>query len=195
MWFTMMLAVTVMSRTDDLEKLHTKKLQDSSLTLGGFSSADNETETVILTGDNICTKQETYEKLFVETITITITMLLQVHDPQEGSYPGAVPSTHLPMVLGYHVQMLKVQNTDERRFQDRGNNIHLLKTQHDFPLFQMIPKIRLVSECCKGYTRSANGSSCIPVCSHPCYSGTCVGPDTCRCETGYGGRDCSKCKK
>merc|ERR1712013_912281 len=70
--------------------------------------------------------------------------------------------------------------------------IHLFKTQHIFSLFQMIPKIRLVSECCKGYTRSANGSSCIPVCSHPCYSGTCVGPDTCRCETGYGGRDCSK---
>ena len=63
-------------------------------------------------------------------------MLLQVHNPQEGSYPGAVPSTHLPMVLGYHVQMLKVQNTDERRFQNRGNNraaIHLFKTQHDAP--------------------------------------------------------------
>ena len=68
MWSTMVMAVMVMSRTDDLEKLHSKKLQDSSLTLGGFSSADNETETVILTGDNICTKQETYEKLFVETI-------------------------------------------------------------------------------------------------------------------------------
>ena len=30
--------------------------------------------------------------------------------------------------------------------------------------FQMIPKIRTVSECCRGFTRSSNGSSCVPIC-------------------------------
>ena len=56
-------------------------------------------------------------------------------------------------------------------------------------------KQRLVTECCEGYTRSLNGSTCIPVCSDACIHGYCVRPDTCQCERGFGGQDCSKCKK
>ena len=54
-------------------------------------------------------------------------------------------------------------------------------------------KQRLVTECCEGYTRSLNGSTCIPVCSDTCIHGHCVRPDTCQCELGFGGKDCSKC--
>ena len=33
-------------------------------------------------------------------------------------------------------------------------------------LLQMIPKIRTVSECCRGFSRSSNGSTCVPVCRY-----------------------------
>ena len=49
-------------------------------------------------------------------------------------------------------------------------------------------------ECCDGYERGADGSTCLPVCSDTCQHGTWVGPDTCQCEQGFGGKDCSKCK-
>ena len=58
----------------------------------------------------------------------------------------------------------------------------------------MIPKWRPVQVCCKGYARSSNGTSCIPICSQHCYHGKCVEPDVCKCQPGYGGGACSKCK-
>ena len=63
-----------------------------------------------------------------------------------------------------------------------------------FFAFQLQDKQRVVLECCDGYERAAVGSTCIPVCSDTCRHGTCVGPDTCHCEQGFGGKDCSKCK-
>ncbi|XP_066581740.1 protein draper isoform X5 [Prorops nasuta] len=51
-------------------------------------------------------------------------------------------------------------------------------------------KQRPVEECCKGYTRTNNGDRCIPVCSEDCRHGTCVAPDVCKCELGYGGPHC-----
>ena len=63
-------------------------------------------------------------------------------------------------------------------------------------IFQEKKKQRLVLECCPGYKRTANLTQCVPDCSSPpCSShGLCVSPDTCQCEPGYGGPDCSKCK-
>ena len=58
----------------------------------------------------------------------------------------------------------------------------------------MIPKWRPVQVCCKGYASSSNGTSCIPICSQHCYHGQCVEPDVCKCDPGYGGEACSKCK-
>ena len=62
--------------------------------------------------------------------------------------------------------------------------------------FQLQDKQRVVLECCRGYARSEEegGSTCLPVCTDMCLHGTCVGPDTCHCEQGFGGKDCSKCK-
>ena len=58
----------------------------------------------------------------------------------------------------------------------------------------MIPKWRPVQVCCKGYLTSSNKTSCIPMCSNHCYHGQCVEPDVCKCDPGYGGVACSKCK-
>ena len=59
---------------------------------------------------------------------------------------------------------------------------------------EQLDKQRLVLECCPGYTRGFNESTCQPVCQEQCIHGTCVRPDTCQCEEGFGGIDCSKCK-
>ena len=63
-------------------------------------------------------------------------------------------------------------------------------------MFQHQKKQRLVLECCEGYKRTENRTHCEPSCSSPECSrhGTCVRPDTCLCQEGYGGSDCSKCK-
>ena len=67
-------------------------------------------------------------------------------------------------------------------------------TYYTYFIFQMIPKWRPVQVCCKGYARSSNGTSCVPICSQHCYHGQCVEPDVCKCEPGFGGQACSKCK-
>lgn len=59
---------------------------------------------------------------------------------------------------------------------------------------QNLVKTRPVEECCKGYAKSSSEDRCIPVCSENCLHGTCVAPDTCQCETGYGGPSCDICK-
>ena len=58
----------------------------------------------------------------------------------------------------------------------------------------MLPKVRIVSGCCQGYAKSSNGTSCSPICHKHCLHGTCVAPNTCNCQHGFGGDDCSKCK-
>nr|XP_031535392.1 multiple epidermal growth factor-like domains protein 11 [Vicugna pacos] len=48
------------------------------------------------------------------------------------------------------------------------------------------------SQCCPGYYE--NGDFCIPLCTEECVHGRCVSPDTCHCEPGWGGPDCSSGK-
>ncbi|KAL0115633.1 hypothetical protein PUN28_010860 [Cardiocondyla obscurior] len=55
---------------------------------------------------------------------------------------------------------------------------------------QELTKQRPVEECCKGYAETTNGERCIPVCSEDCRHGTCIAPDVCKCESGYGGPLC-----
>ncbi|XP_052368627.1 multiple epidermal growth factor-like domains protein 11 [Oncorhynchus keta] len=45
------------------------------------------------------------------------------------------------------------------------------------------------SQCCPGFYE--NGDLCVPQCSVECAHGRCVSPDTCQCEPGWGGVDCS----
>lgn len=59
---------------------------------------------------------------------------------------------------------------------------------------QNLVKTRPVENCCQGYTKNTVGDKCIPVCSEDCIHGTCIAPDTCQCETGYGGPYCDICK-
>jgi len=73
-----------------------------------------------------------------------------------------------------------------------NSSIWFLKMKNS--CFQMIPKWRPVSVCCKGFDRSSNGTHCVPSCSQTCVHGECVEPDVCDCEPGYGGISCSKCK-
>ncbi len=58
----------------------------------------------------------------------------------------------------------------------------------------MIHKWRPVDVCCKGYSRSLNGTHCVPTCSQVCQRGRCVEPDVCECDPGYGGPACTKCE-
>lgn len=59
---------------------------------------------------------------------------------------------------------------------------------------QNLVRTRPVEDCCKGYTKSNSENHCIPVCSKDCLHGTCIAPDKCQCETGYGGPYCDICK-
>lgn len=59
---------------------------------------------------------------------------------------------------------------------------------------QNLVKTRPVEDCCKGYTKSNTEDRCLPVCSSDCLHGTCVAPDKCQCETGFGGPHCDICK-
>uniref|UniRef100_V9IE18 Multiple epidermal growth factor-like domains protein 11 n=1 Tax=Apis cerana TaxID=7461 RepID=V9IE18_APICE len=59
---------------------------------------------------------------------------------------------------------------------------------------QELKKQRPVEECCKGFTETNDGDRCIPICSKDCIHGTCIAPDVCKCESGYGGPLCNyKC--
>lgn len=55
---------------------------------------------------------------------------------------------------------------------------------------QTLPKSRLIKECCAGYKKNEAGKKCIPVCEKPCVRGECIAPNSCRCESGYGGPAC-----
>lgn len=59
---------------------------------------------------------------------------------------------------------------------------------------QKLVRTRPVDDCCKGYTKNTSEDRCIPVCSTDCVHGTCTAPDTCLCESGYGGPYCDICK-
>lgn len=58
---------------------------------------------------------------------------------------------------------------------------------------QNIVKTRPIEDCCKGYAKSSSEDKCVAVCSDTCLHGTCIAPDTCKCETGYGGPTCDIC--
>ncbi|KAF7992839.1 hypothetical protein HCN44_005183 [Aphidius gifuensis] len=61
---------------------------------------------------------------------------------------------------------------------------------------QVLQKQRPVEECCKGYGETATGDKCVPICSQDCKHGSCIAPDSCICEAGYGGSACdTKCPK
>ncbi|XP_077312743.1 multiple epidermal growth factor-like domains protein 8 [Lithobates pipiens] len=52
--------------------------------------------------------------------------------------------------------------------------------------------------CKKGYTLHTITGLCHPVCEHGCVNGTCVEPNSCRCDFGYVGENCSvacRCNK
>lgn len=59
---------------------------------------------------------------------------------------------------------------------------------------QNLSKTRPVEDCCKGYAKSSSEDKCVAVCAEQCLHGTCIAPDTCKCETGYGGPTCDICK-
>jgi len=113
--------------------------------------------TVVLTGDNICTRRETF--------TVPVKVLKKI--AYQTRYYAFCWS------LTFRCSRYRIEWKNEIREEDQQ-------------------KQRLVLECCAGYERSSNGSTCLPVCRDTCIHGTCVSPDTCQCDTGFGGKDCSK---
>jgi hypothetical protein len=70
---------------------------------------------------------------------------------------------------------------------------------------EVLEKTRAVRECCDGYKENEQRNRCIPHCLKSCGQGTCVAPNTCKCNSGFGGPACDiscppnyygpKCKK
>lgn len=56
-------------------------------------------------------------------------------------------------------------------------------------------KKKIEEDCCDGYTKSNIEDICIPVCSNGCLHGTCIEPEKCKCEVGYGGSACNICER
>uniref|UniRef100_A0A8C9V0U8 Multiple EGF-like-domains 10 n=1 Tax=Scleropages formosus TaxID=113540 RepID=A0A8C9V0U8_SCLFO len=48
---------------------------------------------------------------------------------------------------------------------------------------------RRKSQCCPGFFESRE--MCVPQCAEKCVHGRCMAPNTCQCEPGWGGPDCS----
>ncbi|XP_023194177.1 multiple epidermal growth factor-like domains protein 10 isoform X1 [Xiphophorus maculatus] len=48
---------------------------------------------------------------------------------------------------------------------------------------------RIKSQCCPGFFEI--GEMCAPHCEDSCVHGSCMAPNTCRCEPGWGGSNCS----
>jgi multiple epidermal growth factor-like domains protein 10/11 len=55
---------------------------------------------------------------------------------------------------------------------------------------QTLLKTKVVKDCCEGYGKNVNGTKCIAICTTGCIHGTCVAPEQCKCENGYGGPAC-----
>ncbi|KAK5878489.1 hypothetical protein CesoFtcFv8_023889 [Champsocephalus esox] len=51
---------------------------------------------------------------------------------------------------------------------------------------------RRKSQCCPGFNE--NGEICAPHCAESCVHGRCIAPNTCQCEPGWGGSNCSSGK-
>nr|XP_011708447.1 multiple epidermal growth factor-like domains protein 10 isoform X2 [Macaca nemestrina] len=51
---------------------------------------------------------------------------------------------------------------------------------------------RRKSQCCPGFYES--GEMCVPHCADKCVHGRCIAPNTCQCEPGWGGTNCSSGK-
>ena len=51
-------------------------------------------------------------------------------------------------------------------------------------------KLIFFLEFLEGYKINPLGDGCIPHCTQKCKNGTCIAPDKCKCEHGFGGPSC-----
>ncbi|CAH1716292.1 unnamed protein product [Chironomus riparius] len=56
---------------------------------------------------------------------------------------------------------------------------------------EVLEKTQAIRECCDGYIENEQKNRCIPYCHQPCGDhGSCISPDNCKCDSGYGGPSC-----
>lgn len=70
---------------------------------------------------------------------------------------------------------------------------------------EVLEKTQAIRECCDGYKENEQQNRCIPHCQKSCGFGSCISPNVCKCNSGYGGPTCEitcppnfygdKCKK
>ena len=138
----------------------------------------------------------------------------QVLDHSQGILPPTLQSADVHHLLSVSALVFALHCAQQSRLQNGGNHSSvtepvnrpigfLLATIYFYKsisLFlvswtkmqpcQSVEKTRVIEDCCHGFARTPDNSSCVPICAEQCLHGTCVGPDKCECEPGYGGATC-----
>lgn len=90
----------------------------------------------------------------------------------------------------YRVWIASCANSNSCLMQDASNNLFVFGPQAPFILCSVLPKSFSISAVFKAFFVFLF-FSLLAQCTEECAHGRCVSPDTCQCEPGWGGLDCS----
>ncbi len=91
----------------------------------------------------------------------------------------------------YSVWIASCANSHSCLMQDASNNLFVFGPQAPFILCKVFCQNPFLFLLCLKHSLSSCFFSLIARCTEECAHGRCVSPDTCQCEPGWGGLDCS----